>query len=270
MRSALSEQYWASITSVYRRFLEFRKHWDVPSTPWAIILFVTKLMTLNDLKVQSALQYCVNIRAAEARYGQGPVQSRALRDFERSLRRQGALRPQKQAIPATPIQLRRAMRKTSSVKVRTVLELAWYGAARCSDVIRLKCKDVTVMPGHIAVNWSNTKSDPFRLGITTGVAVSERARLYIGRTLLEAGPDDLLFEGVKYPHVNRAMGKASKGLTAHSIRRGALHTLMRRGAALEELRAVSRHSSTTALMRYLPQAEVHTVRATAKTSSLLR
>lgn len=261
------------VHSVYRRFLEFSRHWEMQcgtplDVPTAVVLFVTRLLSRGDISKSSAVQYVVDIQSAEKRLGR-PLDSQLVRDFVRSLKRAGAMNPTRQAVPATKADVERAIGLEPDPIVRAAVALAWYGAARISDVLSREARHFTEMSGYWSVDWVGSKSDPFRLGQATGVALpmpqSETLRSLIRTTPAQ----QRVFSGLPFKRVVAALKRAGQSLTGHSLRRGALFHLLRSGVSLDVLRSVSRHSSQDALMRYLPGAEVPLVQRTAETSRLL-
>ncbi|KAJ9454713.1 hypothetical protein DIPPA_29210 [Diplonema papillatum] len=261
------------IHSVYRRFLEFRRHWEAVSddpldVPTALVLFVTRLLARGDICAASAVQYVVNVQSAEKRLGR-PVDSQLVRDFVRSLKRAGAMKPSKQAVPVTKDELHHAVRLESDPSVRVALALAWQGAARVDDVLTRKAEHITEGAGFWAVNWVGSKSDPFRLGQVTGVILPPAQDQELRSLLSQTPPGRLLFPNIPFRRVVSALKRANLSLTGHSLRRGALFHLLRSGVDLRVIQSVSRHTTLSALMRYLPEAEVPLVRNTAEASASL-
>ncbi|KAJ9458340.1 hypothetical protein DIPPA_12838 [Diplonema papillatum] len=229
---ALASSTWRGVESTHRRMLEFRGEWEAAtgeklSKAEATILWVSRKLRgskeIPGISMSTALQYVQNVKSAEKRVGV-PLDSQALRDFERSLKRQGALRPQKQA-----------------------LALAWRGAARVADVTGLKAGDVTRQKDFLAINWSDTKSDPFKLGVTTGIVLPEHLDSILEKKLRRKAPQDRLL-ATSYRRMSAALKRVRKGLTGHSLRRGAAASLLDAGLSLEEIRRVTRHSSIEALV----------------------
>ena len=188
-----------------------------------------------------------------------------LTDYVRALKRAGALRPQRQAVPAVGEQVMEAVRKEVDRDTQLAIVLCWAGAARVSDVIRLKVGDITLEREYVAVNWSETKSDPFRLGRTTGLYLADKWRNALQTAMTGLSPGDLLLD-TSYRKVVAALRREGKDLSGHSLRRGALHTLLLEGVGLESIRQLSRHSSLDALARYLPAGKTHVARQSAETS----
>ncbi|KAJ9435026.1 hypothetical protein DIPPA_04989 [Diplonema papillatum] len=274
---ALASSTWRSLESTHRRMLQFKWNWESRSereidVPTAVVLWLTRKMLGEPgrapIVCSSALQYLQDLKSAQRRVGAPISDSQVVRDFERSLRRQGAMRPTRQAVPATHQDIQRVLRKEAGSQVGLAIALAWAGAARVSDVTRLTVGDVSWEDGFVAVNWSQTKSDPFRLGVTTGLVLSEDWSAELRRHVEGRPPGELILS-VSYAQVKAALKRARPELTGHSIRRGALFRLLQKGLHLEEIRRVSRHSSLDALVRYLPAGKLAVARETATSSGLL-
>ncbi|KAJ9461976.1 hypothetical protein DIPPA_20337, partial [Diplonema papillatum] len=249
------------VHSVYRRFLEFRRHWETRfgtplDVPTAVVLFVTRLLSRepNSISTSTAVQYVVNIQSAERRLGR-PIESQLVRDFIRSLKRAGALRPAKQAVPATKEDVARAVRLETDPVMRLAITLAWQGAARVDDVLTREARNVTESPDFWSVNWVGSKSDPFRLGQVTGVVLPPEEDETLRSLLRSARPGQRIFAGVTFRRVVAALKRSNQALTGHSLRRGALFRLLKMGVDLDTLQRVSRHATQDALVRYLPEAE---------------
>lgn len=172
MGEALAASTWRGIEAVHRRLLLFKEQWQAATgvdLAWdlCIVYWVQRLMTAatNPLGLSSALEYVQRAKSALRRLGT-EVDSQMLRDFVRALKRRGGLRPQRQAKPASEEQVAQAVAASSDEDTQLALVLGWCGAARVSDVLRLRVRDVTLTPDFVAVNWAETKSDPFRLGVT--------------------------------------------------------------------------------------------------------
>ncbi|KAJ9459386.1 hypothetical protein DIPPA_28813 [Diplonema papillatum] len=225
---ALASSTWRGVESTHRRMLEFRGEWEAAtgeklSKAEATILWVSRKLRgskeVLGISTSTALQYVQNVKSAEKRVGV-PLDSQALRDFERSLKRQGALRPQKQALPATEEDVAKA-------------------------IARERPRDGK---DFLAINWSDTKSDPFKLGVTTGIVLPEHLDSILEKKLRRKAPQDRLL--------------------ATSYRRGAATSLLDAGLSLEEIRS-TRHSSIEALVRYLPAGKIALAAETAAASRRL-
>ena len=154
------------LEAAQRRLVQFRNNWHeatgvLLSWDLAIIYWVERQRsrTKSPISNSSALEYVGRAQAALRRTGASSVGGQMLIDYVRALKRAGALRPQKQAIPAVGEQVLGALRKEVDGDTQLAIVLCWAGAARVSDVVRLKVGDITFEDGYVAVNWSETKSD---------------------------------------------------------------------------------------------------------------
>ena len=140
---ALAPSTWKGLEASHRRLLQFRSTWAEATgvvLPWdlTIVYWVQSLMSNSTapLSVQSAKEYVTRAVSALSRMGI-KAETQLLRDFSRALRRMGALRPSSQAVPATEEDVKRAAELELDADTRMAVVLAWCGAARVSDVIRL-------------------------------------------------------------------------------------------------------------------------------------
>ena len=270
---ALSQSRWRSLEGAHRHLLEFREQWHAATgvnLPWDVtVTFWVSRKRQEGIAASTALEYVGRARVALRRMGIEVGDSQLLADFSRGLKREGALRPQRQAVPALASQVRKAIRLEPSRDTQLALVLGWAGAARVSDVTRLRVRDVSLEQGYAAINWSETKSDPFRLGVTTGVTLSAEWMGSLRTAMIGREPDDLLVR-TTYREVVRALRRTDPTLSGHSLRRGALQDLLLSGAGLEAIRQVSRHSSINSLVRYLDMAKLELARQSAATTRKLR
>ena len=100
-------------------------------------------------------------------------------------------------------------------EVRLGVALAWAGAARCADIVCLRAGDVRNVDDGFAVNWVVTKSDPFRLGRTTGVVLVDKWREMQQQRLKVLVPEDQLFPDLSWRLMDGAMKTLGRGLSGH-------------------------------------------------------
>jgi hypothetical protein len=191
-------------------------------------------------------------------------------DLRRALDKLGARRPSRQAVPATMQQVELALQREPREDVRVVTCLMWVAAARCADVLQLQRSDIVHMDGdsRVAVRFAGSKSDPFAEKSAVGVRLPKEYAKGLARLVRAAG-SGRLFPTVYYGNVVSALRRVSTSLTAHSIRRGALATLLRAGVRPEEMLLLSRHTSLDGLLRYLPLAELPHATSSARLSAML-
>ena len=274
---ALAPTYWKTLRRAYDQYTQFRRQWAdtagrMPPHDECAMLWATS-QRLGGLSTSSTLQYLNNIAGALRRFEGYPLDSvQVLSDYRRALKRQGALKPKRQAQPATPQDIRRAIEREPRRLVQLLLGIMWRGAARVSDALRLDVKDVQPDPDNDVVNirWTQSKSDPFRVGHITGITLQAGLRKILERRLRQAEKrkqTTLFPPSVGYRCATKAIKRARATLTTHSLRRGALTHLARKGVPLEEVRLLSRHATVDGVIRYVSAAENARARDTARISA---
>ena len=104
------------------------------------------------------------------------------------------------------------------------------------------------------VTFPYHKGDPFRLGTAIPVdfgsweprILEHYERLLPGERWTTLTTDRL----------TAVLGRVREGLTSHSVKRGALVTMLRAGVPLPMIQAIAKHKDLETLMIYLPRAEV--------------
>ena len=279
LKKSLSRDRWQNLSYLFRRFLEFKQKWEACTgnpleMDLAIVLWVERLREMDCIANSSALQYSYDIVSALQRMAYHKMAfSMLLEDYRGALKRLGALKPKQQAVPACPEEVEETLRQTPSPVLKLAISMCWLGAARASDVLRLRAEEVvTREDGVTSVNWVTTKSDPFRIGQQTGLNIEHSSFLTLKKLLKTAkrSRDTLIFKDVTFQHINTALKKVNPTLTPHSLRRGACYQLLKEGMPLEEIQKVSRHKTIEGLLRYLPAAGIRRVADTASLSQALR
>jgi integrase len=276
LRDALAPSTWSGLESCWRRLLEFRLDWGLASgqnltVPEAVVLWIAFKQQSGAIICSSALQYVQNLKSAAKRFGEDISQNQLVMDFERALLRRGAKRPTKQAKPATLSDVQEILANANiDILVRLGVAMAWGGAARCSDVIGLRAGDVR-WDGEdgFCVTWVRTKSDPFRLGRTTGLVLMPRFAKLLREMITSRLPVQPLIPDLDYPKMNAAMKGLKTGLTGHSLRRGALTYLLNQGVPIMEIMTMSRHGTVDGLVRYVDAGKIPLARETRGMSAKL-
>eukprot|EP01061_Rhynchopus_euleeides_P034059 TRINITY_DN57745_c0_g1_i1.p2 TRINITY_DN57745_c0_g1~~TRINITY_DN57745_c0_g1_i1.p2 ORF type:complete len:271 (+),score=46.78 TRINITY_DN57745_c0_g1_i1:439-1251(+) len=265
--------------STLRRYTAFKREWEEKSgetlkPDMALILWVEKKRKLDGISDSSALQYTMDVAGALRRISNIRVaESQLLQDYRRSLRRAGALVPSNQARPAQPAEVATALKLEQQPLRRLAVAMCWVTAGRASDVLRLKKCEICIRDdGIVAVHWHETKGDPFKLGRFTGHHLPDELRNILRDRLAKlADPQALLFQPcITSSHIGKAMQRANKALTSHSLRRGAAQHLIRQKVPLDDLKFLTRHESTDTLVRYVAEAGLQRVNVTAGMSLLLK
>ena len=208
---ALAPSTSAGLDSTFRRLREFQREWTRSSgislsTGDAVVLWLSYKLQSEQILLSSALQYLQNLKSATRRAGDPIGHLQAVKDLERASKRQGAKRPTRQAKPALPGNVDDILRnEIIRPEVRLGVALAWAGAARCADIVYLRAGDVRNVDDGFAVNWVVTKSDPFRLGRTTGVVLVDKWRAMLQQRLQASAPKDQLFPDLSWRLMDGAM-----------------------------------------------------------------
>jgi hypothetical protein len=177
--------------------------------------------------------YAAHLGSVAARLG---IPTPILRMYTAGLRNSGALIPQRQATPIDELQLGRLARaaflERNGEALHTALFLAWKTASRWDDVSRLTSRQlVRISDERIVIDWSSntktTRADPFRHDSI--VVISDEAPIpeLILRTLRQLQPDTCLCPRTTDwldRWIKQVLG-ATTGITAHSIKAGAIEAL---------------------------------------------
>ena len=273
LSGALAPSTWRGQISVARRMMDFRVQWEAwtghpLAVDEAILLWLSKKSVVDGLKPSALLQYLQNLKAWAKRAGFLEHPTPMLRDLERSYKRSGALRPSRQAVPADLATVRQAIDGESSPVVRVALEVAFKAAARVGDLLKLDVRALSFEDSYVGFDWSGGKSDPFRLGRTTGVALSPQAFDFLQTRCRSLPPDAPAFPTTRQKLV-AALRRVDPQLSGHSLRRGALMHLMQKGHSLAEMMSVSRHATVESLLHYIPLAKAHPAREAVRVSASL-
>lgn len=220
-----------------------------------------------DVAVQAKHTYAKQLAAIFSRAG---LPDQMLRTLMSALAAAGALRPVRQATPMTPAQLDAAL-EIFPLSERDALRMAWTTAARWDDIIKFRLANVVQeAPEHITLHFCDTKatrSSPFRpqdLVVITGRHLPAVRRL-ITRVRHKAAANNNNNANEPFTTLStKAVDKLLKplGLSAHSVKRGALTTIMRQAAANNLppyiIGVMARHAKTApipeSVARYLSDA----------------
>jgi len=236
---------------------------DIPLTV-AVMMFLEESMNPgpenHDWKPISVSSAHVYARRLSSIYHLKGVPLPDLRWYRRALMRQGALRPENQAPPATVEDVRAAMGPLPRRKA-VALWLMWVTCSRADDMSVLRRIDVVFVridPDQMRIydiNFSGTKGDPFHLGNTVRVALGPVEALSLELHLATLSPDQP-FTDLKWTEVNNALKRVRPELSAHSIKRGALLVLLMQGVPLDTIRVMAKHAGLQQLLAYLPPGAV--------------
>jgi hypothetical protein len=176
--------------------------------------------------------------------------------------------PQHQSA-ASPADVRLAIDNEPNAVIKLAIQLQFATAQRIGDTLNLRKRDVEI------VSREANGSARIRVTVMEGKGVAMRGTAYTADTVIEGPmlqlleqrlaairPTDLVIAGPKLPlkaragMVNRALKRASIGLTTRSLRRGALQAmatgqLTGTPVPLETLMRIAGHLNAETTRRYL-------------------
>lgn len=223
---------WQSRANEWKRFLAFcmERHLDpFHQLDWAAVLWAESLRA--SALPASRLRYVSDIMAIASRLGLATPIGRM---YASGLRRSGALVPQNQApaISVEQMQLLRnaALTQPSDNRLCAVLFLMWKSASRADEVLRLQGKQILqVEANRLIIYWGDrtktSAANPFRLDMYTIVQHEPALPPTLLATFqhLQAHPEEYLINHTT-SWLDRWLADTmpDAGLSAHSIKRGAL------------------------------------------------
>lgn len=222
----------------------------------------TKMAVLNPqtgrkLGKTSAHRYLKDLR--QLHKAQDPpieLDNLTLDAYSAGLDRDGGRVPLHQAPPATRANVE-ATRPLLTASEYVGMELARKTASRIGEMAALTAAHVAPVPGTDGV-WEVTfpyhKGDPFRLGTTITFYPSEGLRRSLEK-LKTQSPGTPLTD-LTTARASAVLDRVSPGLTAHSVKRGALVDLLHDGVPLSLIQAVAKHKDLETLLIYLPKVSV--------------
>ena len=179
------------------------------------------------------------------------------------------------AVPVTAQQYRqvvlRANASTWGPQYRAAFTLMWYGAMRFADVAAIREGGLwEVEETVVGVELPVTKTS--HVGLPRGLEIAMPRRylsLFLGPFLVSAPPVARAFDRAPLDIAYGVMSKLIKDTlgaeyTPHSFRKGAVQTLLAKGARVQDIPLLTLHRSLPGLMAYAggPDAETRaTVRA---------
>ena len=184
-----------------------------------------------------------------------------LEEYQRALNRQGGKAPEHQALPAEREDVDGAMEYLAPNE-QVGLMTEWKTASRTGEMAFLTrdcfVRTIVETPQGPKIVWIVTfpyhKGDPFRLGTAIPVDFGTwepRIMEHWERLLPGERWTTLTTE-----RLSAVLGQVRPGLTSHSVKRGALVTMLRAGVPLALIQAMAKHKDLETLMVYLPRAEV--------------
>lgn len=254
---ARAESTWSGLTGVWKQFLayiqlNFPEQDDIPPYEVGVMMFIEAKMLSKTIRVQSAYQYVKRLMQMLTRMAV-PYDIQTLLEYKRALKRDGALLPKSQAEPANPEDIAAAMELLTEPEALGLL-VAWLTASRIGEMEHLTINCLENVDSDLwIVTFPYTKGDPFRLGSATPFRAGrfhERLKNSTRRT------PEAQWTPLKTSRAEAVVGRVREGLTAHSVKRGALLQLLRQGVPLHVIQMIAKHKDLETLLIYLPRGEV--------------
>jgi len=268
-----SENRWRNLESTFKQFLVWIQEnlqgedYESVNAAWKILWFIEGKIQSRHIQVPSAYKYVKNL-AQSLREAGVSVDEEVTDAYKESLKRDGALRAAKQAPPASYKDIL-ATEALLTPNEYLGMRLAWMTASRMGEIQHLR-KESFEKKGHLL--WSITfpyhKGDPYRLGTNIVVKVSEDLDQMIAHRI-EWVPNGQPFSNITTARASAVLAAVREGLTAHSVKRGALTRLLRAGVPLSLIQVIAKHKDLETLMVYLPRAEVSLAMGTHEAVSVL-
>lgn len=256
---------WADLQSVWKSFLVWSKVWQdlypdqqLTHTFMVLNFLECKMAVINPktgrvLGKNSAHRYLKDLRQISKSENR-EMDDATLDAYSTGLDRDGARVPSHQAPPAT----RRDIEATADILTHSEyvgMELARVTASRIGEMGPLTNEHVSPVSDDIwQVTFPYHKGDPFRLGTTITFCPSERLRLSL--EMLRTMPQGTFLTDLTTARAAAVLARVRTGLTAHSVKRGALVDLLEAGVPLSLIQVIAKHKDLETLLIYLPKVSV--------------
>ena len=255
-----SESRWDNLSSTFKNFVVWAAETlrapdlEAINVAWKIIWWVEAKLAAKHIEFPSARKYVKNLVQTCKECGLA-VEDEVTTAYKESLLRDGALRAGHQAPPAE----KKDIDKTEPLMTPTEYlgtRLTWKTASRVGEMRYLMKHHFENIRGRIwAITFPYHKGDPYRLGTCITVELDEQLHLDLVARL-EWVPAGVSVTDLTTRRAEAVLGAVRKGLSAHSIKRGALVTMLRAGVPMTQIQIVAKHKDLDTLMTYLPRAEV--------------
>lgn len=256
---------WKDLQSVWKAFLVWSKAWEdlypgqqLAHTFMVINFLECKMAVINPktgrvLGKSSAHRYLKDLRQI-AKTENRDMDNETLDAYSAGLNRDGARMPAHQAPPAT----RQDIEATADILTPSEyvgMELARKTASRIGEMGPLTNEHVSPVRDDIwQVTFPYHKGDPFRLGTTITFCPSEGLRRAL--ELLRTMPQGTFLTDLTTARAAAVLARVRNGLTAHSVKRGALVDLLEAGVSLPLIQVMAKHKDLETLLIYLPKVSV--------------
>ena len=265
LRAARSDATWKSIGSPFNQFQRFRlevlsDEAQESAMELQLIWWVESKLADGSISMQTGNKYVRRVRQVFDMVNTCYVVS-TLDEYQRALNRQGGKAPEHQALPAERGDIESAMGFLAPNE-QVGLMTEWKTASRTGEMLFLTrdCLVRTIVetlqgPRIIwIITFPYHKGDPFRLGTAIPVDFGNwEPRIMEHWERLSPGE---MWTTLTTERLSAVLGRVREGLTSHSVKRGALVTMLRAGVPLALIQALAKHKDLETLMVYLPRAEV--------------
>ena len=221
-------------------------------TEWTIVMWVESKLLDGSLKSRaSAIKYCKNL-VQSVYMTEQTLDNRVVEEYKKALGK-GGLMPN-QAPPANVDDIVAALAYlTESEQIGLII--AWLTASRIDEIQWLR-KDHVVRGanGEFLIDFPRHKGDQFKLGTampTYAGAWTAKLEAYLDNL-----PNGAQVSSLTTDRAAAILGRVREGLSAHSVKRGALVVLLRAGVPLSIIQAVAKHKDLSMTLAYLPRMEV--------------
>ena len=251
---------WENLSSTFKMFVVWAAEvlrgpdFQAINAAWKITWWVEAKIHAKQIELPTARKYVKNLTQSCQELGL-PVETEVTAAYKESLARDGALRAGHQAPPAEKTDVTQAA-SFMTLTEYLGLRLAWKTASRIGEMRHLMKHHFVNVSGRLwAITFPFHKGDPYRLGTCIVVNLDELTHKDLVDRLAWV-PDGASVTDLTTTRAAAVLGAVRPGLTAHSIKRGALVTMLRAGVPLQLIQVIAKHKDLETLMVYLPRAEV--------------
>jgi hypothetical protein len=262
MGSMVRPNTWAGWSSTFSQFNEFREktiYLREAQVELAFMMWIEAKILAKDISLSSAHQYVVRFQSI-AKRARLDIDTQLITDYQRSLENDGALRVEHQAPPLTPEHYREA-RTIATMAEWIQLTLMWTTASRAGDFAEVKTKNLRrVREEEEGMIWSilfdTHKGDIHRWGVTGTAVLSIPESEALQGWLDRHQPEDHPIPSAS-ADITNLLRRVDAKYTSHSVKRGALVTLLRAKVPLPAIQVIAKHRDLQTLLHYLPNFEVN-------------
>lgn len=254
LEGARSAGTWGNLESVWKQFLLFATETseDIQHDV-RVMMFLEAKLTKGEIRESTAYTYLKSLRQITRKLDI-PHDSETLEEYAKALKRGGALKPDRQAHPASAVDIERALALLDPTE-RVGLIVAWKTCSRIGEIGPLRHVDLQHQTGDTwGITFPYHKGDPFRLGTTIVFVAGRFHDELIG--YWRPGNTAAL-SSLTTQRTAAVLGQVNPLLSAHSVKRGALTTMLRQGVPLHTIQYYAKHRDLQTTLRYLPPVEAN-------------